>query len=82
MPLVFSAGDAAIDATGPAGDRGASHVPIRCLKCPLGMASGRSAASGGPKGPKRIVQDILDGLDRDSLLDEVREQILARLRVG
>jgi GTPase len=38
--------------------------------------------SWGPKGPKRIVQDILDGLDRDSLLGEAREQILARLRVG
>jgi small GTP-binding protein len=38
--------------------------------------------SWGPKGPKRMVQDILDNLDRDSLLGEAREQILARLRAG
>ncbi len=38
--------------------------------------------SWGPKGPKRLVQDILDSLDRDSLLGEAREQILMRLRAG
>ncbi len=43
------------------------------------FAQGRSW---GPKGPKRVVQDILDNLDRDSLLADARQQILARLRAG
>lgn len=38
--------------------------------------------SWGDKGPKRMVQEILDSIDRDSLLAEAREEILARLRVG
>lgn len=38
--------------------------------------------SWGPQGPKRVVQDILDSLDRDSLLAEARDAILARLRAG
>jgi uncharacterized protein (DUF697 family) len=41
------------------------------------LAHGRSW---GPQGPKRAVQDILDSLDRDSLLAHAREQIMARLR--
>jgi hypothetical protein len=43
------------------------------------LAHGRSW---GPQGPKRAVQDILDGLDRDSLLTHARDQIMARLRAG
>lgn len=36
--------------------------------------------SWGEGGPKRVVQDILDSLDRDSLLAQAREDILARLK--
>jgi len=38
--------------------------------------------SWGELGPKRAVQEILETVDRDSLLSEAREAILARLRVG
>lgn len=51
----------------------------------VGQAAHRYLAQGlswGPKGPKRVVQEILSGLDRDSLLLEAREQILNRLRSG
>jgi len=41
------------------------------------LAAGKSW---GPQGPKRVVQDIVDSLDRDSVLREAREEILARLR--
>jgi hypothetical protein len=30
-------------------------------------------------GPKQVVQDILDSLDRDSILAEARDEIRARL---
>jgi len=49
----------------------------------VGRAAQRYLAQGrswGPLGPKRVVQEILDGLDRDSLLTEAREKISARLR--
>ncbi len=49
----------------------------------VGRAAQRYLAEGrswGPLGPKRVVQEILDGLDRDSLLTEAREKIAARLR--
>ena len=36
--------------------------------------------SWGDKGPKRVVSDIVDGLDRDSILREARAEILRRLR--
>ncbi|MGH8512069.1 MAG: YcjF family protein, partial [Gammaproteobacteria bacterium] len=36
--------------------------------------------SWGPNGPKRVVQEILESLDRESLLGEAREQIAQRLR--
>ncbi|MCP5157824.1 MAG: DUF697 domain-containing protein [Gammaproteobacteria bacterium] len=36
--------------------------------------------SWGEGGPKRVVQDILDSLDRESLLAQARDDILARLR--
>jgi len=41
------------------------------------LAQGKSW---GPKGPKRVVQDIVDSLDRDSVLREAREEIAKRLR--
>ena len=41
------------------------------------FAQGKSWGEGGPK---RVVQDILDSLDRDSLLVQARDDILARLK--
>ncbi len=41
------------------------------------FAQGKSWGEGGPK---RVVQDILDSLDRDSLLAQARDDILARLK--
>ncbi len=41
------------------------------------LAAGKSW---GEHGPKRVVQDIVDTLDRDSILREARGEILARLR--
>ena len=41
------------------------------------FAQGKSWGEGGPK---RVVQDILDSLDRDSLLAQARNDILARLK--
>ena len=38
--------------------------------------------SWGDKGPKRVVADIVESLDRDSILREARDEILARLRRG
>lgn len=38
--------------------------------------------SWGDKGPKRVVTEIVEGLDRDSILREARDEILARLRRG
>jgi GTPase len=48
----------------------------------VGEAAHRYLAQGlswGPLGPKRVVQEILDGIDRNSLLADAREQILKRL---
>ena len=36
--------------------------------------------SWGDKGPKRVVAEIVESLDRDSILREAREEILGRLR--
>lgn len=41
------------------------------------LAAGKSW---GEQGPKRVVQDIVDSLDRDSILREARAEILARLK--
>ena len=41
------------------------------------FAQGKSWGDGGPK---RVVQDILDSLDRDSLLAQARDDILSRLK--
>ncbi|HEV7491381.1 MAG TPA: GTP-binding protein [Rhodanobacteraceae bacterium] len=38
--------------------------------------------SWGEKGPKRVVAEIVESLDRDSILREARAEILARLRRG
>jgi len=43
------------------------------------LAAGKSW---GEQGPKRVVKDIVASLDRDSILREAREEILARLRRG
>ncbi|HRD67748.1 MAG TPA: DUF697 domain-containing protein, partial [Candidatus Competibacter sp.] len=41
------------------------------------FAQGKSWGEGGPK---RVVQDILDSLDRESLLAQARDDILSRLK--
>ncbi len=41
------------------------------------LAQGKSWGEGGPK---KVVRDILDGLDRESILTQAREDIAARLR--
>ena len=41
------------------------------------LAAGKSW---GEQGPKRVVQEIVDSLDRDSILREARAEILARLK--
>jgi len=38
--------------------------------------------SWGDGGPKRVVQQILDSLDRDTVLQDARREIQARLRLG
>src|SRR5215468_7285923 len=51
----------------------------------VGRAAERYLVAGkswGDKGPKRVVAEIVEGLDRDSILREAREEILARLRRG
>jgi len=40
------------------------------------LAAGKSW---GEHGPKRVVREIIDSLDRDSILREAREEILSRL---
>ncbi len=49
----------------------------------VGQAAERYLAQGkswGEGGPKQVVRDILDGLDRESILAQAREDIAARLR--
>lgn len=43
------------------------------------LAKGKSWGSGGPK---RLVRDILDGLDQETVLKEARREIRARLGLG
>jgi hypothetical protein len=38
--------------------------------------------SWGDGGPKRVVQQILDSLDRDTVLQDAKREIQARLRLG
>ena len=48
----------------------------------VGRAAEEYLAAGcswGEAGPKRVIRDILDGIDRDSILDKAREDILARI---
>jgi hypothetical protein len=50
----------------------------------IGQAAERFFAQGrswGEGGPKQVVQEILESLDRDSLLAQARADILARLRM-
>lgn len=49
----------------------------------VGQAAERYLAAGkswGEGGPKRMVREILDSLDRDSILREAREEILSKLK--
>ena len=49
----------------------------------VGQAAEKYLAQGkswGELGPKRVVADIVESLDRDSILREAREEILTRLR--
>ncbi|MET0331980.1 MAG: DUF697 domain-containing protein, partial [Dyella sp.] len=49
----------------------------------IGRAAERYLVAGkswGPAGAKRVVAEIVEGLDRDSILREAREEILKRLR--
>ncbi|RMG39002.1 MAG: DUF697 domain-containing protein [Gammaproteobacteria bacterium] len=48
----------------------------------VGQAAERYLAQGkswGPGGPKRVVREILDSIDRDSILRQARDDIAARL---
>ena len=49
----------------------------------VGKSAERWYAQGkswGQRGPKQVVREIVDSLDRDSVLREARDEILARLR--
>lgn len=46
----------------------------------VGQAYLRQGKSWGEKGPKRVVEEILDSLDRESVIQQAREDILARLK--
>ncbi|MCB1876217.1 MAG: GTP-binding protein [Chromatiales bacterium] len=49
----------------------------------VGRAAERYFAQGkswGDKGPKRVVQEILDNVDRNSILEQAREDIFTRLK--
>ena len=49
----------------------------------VGRAAEKYLAQGkswGQRGPKQVVREIVDSLDRDSVLREARDEILARLR--
>ena len=49
----------------------------------VGKSAERWYAQGkswGERGPKRVIREIVDSLDRDSVLREARDEILARLR--
>ena len=51
----------------------------------VGQVAKRYFAQGkswGPAGPKQVVGEILDGLNRDSIMGQAREDILAHLRKG
>jgi hypothetical protein len=51
----------------------------------IGKATERYFLQGkswGDSGPKKVVQDILNSLDRESLLTQAREDILARLKLS
>ena len=38
-----------------------------------------AGCSWGVGGPKRVIREILDGIDRDSMLAQARQDILARI---
>ena len=51
----------------------------------VGQAAERYLANGkswGEAGPKLAVQEILDSLDRESIIDQAKADIRARLKAG
>ncbi|MGB5651439.1 MAG: GTP-binding protein HSR1, partial [Sedimenticolaceae bacterium] len=51
----------------------------------VGHAAERYLANGkswGDAGPKLVVREILDSLDRDSIMDQAKADIRNRLKVG
>jgi hypothetical protein len=51
----------------------------------VGRAAERYLANGkswGEAGPKLVVREILDGLDRESIIEQARADIVARLKTG
>ena len=51
----------------------------------VGQAAGKYLAEGkswGEGGPKKVVKEILDSLDRDTVLSDARREIRARLRLS
>jgi hypothetical protein len=51
----------------------------------VGRAAEEYLAAGcswGEDGPKRVIRNILDSIDRDSMLARARQDILARIRTS
>jgi len=81
--LVFSAlkaGTGGLSTVATAGAQGALAWYATLL---VGRAAEGYLAAGkswGEQGPKRVVRDIVESLDRNSILREAREEILSRLK--
>ena len=76
----LKAGSAGLSTVFTAGAQGALAWYATYL---VGRAAERYLAAGkswGELGPKRVVREIVDSLDRDSILREARAEILARLK--
>ncbi|HET6602611.1 MAG TPA: GTP-binding protein [Xanthomonadaceae bacterium] len=76
----LKAGSAGLSTLVTAGAQGALAWYATYL---VGRAAERYLAGGkswGEAGPKRVVREIVDSLDRESILREARSEILARLR--
>ena len=64
---------------------GYATLAAHLLRPFVGRAAEKYLVAGkswGDKGPKRVVTEIVESLDRDSILREARDEILARLRRG
>jgi len=80
LASAFKLGSAGLSTALTAGAQGALAWYATLL---VARAAERYLAAGkswGELGPKRVVREIVDSLDRDSVLREAREEILARLR--